>query len=132
MSPLVPAWLSVWQAPHFWTNSSLPRTMFAVGCLSVHPPNATITSAAAESAAKLRTVGARAFTIAERGTLSERSASRRHLLPGPARWPPGYRDPAAEGPFDWCGIPRSGALLRRPLVAWQHMRTRQKYRMRTP
>ena len=45
--PVAPARWSVWQDAHFWTNSSLPLTVFVPLSLSAQPPNASAIDGAA-------------------------------------------------------------------------------------
>jgi len=102
---LLAAWLNVWQEPQCETNSCLPVTRFAVGCLSWQPPSATSSSAPEPSAVRPRGIRARALTICGRHSIQAQGVA---------------------------APPQAAAPSPGSLVAWLRMRTRQKYRMRTP
>src|SRR5258707_353559 len=77
MLPVLLACESVWHTPHLDTNSTLPCTTFAVGCLTAQPPAASSTSAAGRNATRLRVdLSIRARTLSEHeAPMSRRGAS---------------------------------------------------------
>ena len=91
------------------TNSCLPWTRFAVGCLTAQPPSATQHHAPASSDQR-----ASARCVVRRHHRLRRDSIQGHGVDASAP----RRTAAAPSPY--------------PLVAWPPMRIRQKYRMRTP